>query len=88
MKMHEADYLREELAPRLPDFEVTAVPWADDEGEWIVTVWDEGEALLDVFENYGTYTLRRVGAGAVLGKTKSLARLPKLVRGAIRRFNL
>ena len=95
MIQYQAEHLRDELEPLLPEFEVTAVPWHNEgpKDEWIVTVWADseggfGEALLDIFgaRSWGaepTFVLRKIGRGRVLGRTGSVAGIPALVRATV-----
>lgn len=82
MKMRAAEGLAGRLEESLPEFEVTAVPWADEREEWIVTVWDDGVVVVDIFGlRSGAYLLRRVGRGKVVGRG-TVEEIPAMVRKA------
>lgn len=77
MNKADADVLRNALEPLLPDYEVTSVPWSNEspKAEWIVTVWEDDEVLLDLF-GFGRYpnmeyVARRVGRGREVFRAKS-----------------
>jgi hypothetical protein len=84
MNMHSADHLREELEPLLPDNEITSVPWKSENGEWIVTVWDDGEVLVDIFDlGNGEYMLRKLGLGREVGRVTVVEDIPTLVKSVM-----
>jgi hypothetical protein len=81
MTSHHADNLAELLTPRLAEYEVTSVPWGREDGEWVVTIWDnDGTPLLDIFGTNGVYILRKIGRGEELGRTEFPEQIPTLVR--------
>lgn len=82
MTMYRADLVRDLLEPMLSDdMEVTSVPWSDEAGEWIVTVWDrDGVAVVDIFERNQAFTLRRIGGRrTIVGLDVTLDAVPDLV---------
>lgn len=69
MQRSDADALAATLEPLLPDYEVTAVPWGQNDSpkaEHIVTIWVDDEVLVDIF-GYGRNTFQYVARKAARG---------------------
>ena len=48
--------------------EVTSAPWDDENDQWIVTVWMDGEAVVDIFEREAdAYSVQGSGGTGHLG---------------------
>jgi hypothetical protein len=84
MTENAADGLRDHLEPLLPEFTLTSAPWRNDDGEWIVTVWDETEtARLNIFDR-GRFVVRRAsGARRQIGGAITVPSLVAEVRRAL-----
>lgn len=87
MRQAEADRLADTLGEALPEFEVSAAPWSDERGEWIVTVWAEESVLVDVFWTGSAvrseYLLRKVSLGDEVGRAEDVAGIAALVRAHV-----